>query len=506
MTLKRLVPLLALVLFVPAPVRAHPVPRSNHDRTIVVRLSWDAKVDRFVVFVDYRLEVDESTVLLDDMGPFSDQVDPAKFANKRKEFYAEFTRLYAPILASNLDAKANGKPLKLECVERAHRLKDEQGQELGHLRCDFRFRATFAPAPGRSQQITLREGNYELQTGKIDVALLADASVGIEKKTEPSAELKKRAERALGPGEEDMLRQVSATFSQTAREAEPLAPLPAADEGGGQPLLRLFRQADQYYTWLLLLLAAAFGAVHALTPGHGKTLVAAYLVGERGTTLHALVLGLVTTLTHTGVVFVIAVGLLFASEESRQAVASGLGLAMGLLIVCYGVWVLLRRLSGRADHVHIGGHSHHDHHHGHHHHHHAHTDHDHDAHGHVVPRKEPVGWWGLVVLGMSGGIVPCWDAVAMLALAVGMGQMGLALPLLVAFSAGLAAVLVLVGVLVVHVRSFAQSQWGEGRLVRALPIISAVAITALGFWLCYESVHLQDHGAPVPARAAVSPP
>ena len=94
-----------------------------------------------------------------------------------------------------------------------------------------------------------------------------------------------------------------------------------------------------------------------------------------------------------------------------------------------------------------------------------------------------------MVLGMSGGIVPCWDAVAMLVLAVGMGQLALALPVLVAFSAGLAGVLVLVGVLVVHARGFAQSRWGEGRLARALPVLSAVVITALGAWLCYDSVH-----------------
>src|SRR5206468_381961 len=104
----------------------------------------------------------------------------------------------------------------------------------------------------------------------------------------------------------------------------------------------------------------------------------------------------------------------------------------------------LQRLSGRADHIHIGGGHHH--HHGHHHHPPA-----------EPPPGERVGWWGLVVLGMSGGIVPCWDAVAMLLLAVGMNLVWLALPLLLAFSAGLAAVLVLIGILVVQVRRFADT-------------------------------------------------
>ena len=95
------------------------------------------------------------------------------------------------------------------------------------------------------------------------------------------------------------------------------------------------------------------------------------------------------------------------------------------------------------------------------------------------------------MLGMSGGIVPCTDAIAMLVLAVGMNLFWLAFPLLLAFSAGLAGVLVLVGILVVKFRAFAGSRWGEGRLVRALPIISAVLVTAMGFWLCYEAVQGQ---------------
>src|SRR5438128_1828329 len=97
---------------------------------------------------------------------------------------------------------------------------------------------------------------------------------------------------------------------------------------------------------LLLLLAGGFGAAHALTPGHGKTLVAAYLVGQRGTVGHAFILGLVTTLTHTGVVLAIALGLLFVDEQSRQQVASALGLALGLALVCLGIWLLLQRLAG----------------------------------------------------------------------------------------------------------------------------------------------------------------
>src|SRR5207249_3135378 len=115
-------------------------------------------------------------------------------------------------------------------------------------------------------------------------------------------------------------------------------------------LLDLFLDT-RYGFWALVSLAAAVGGVHALTPGHGKTLVAAYLVGERGTVGHALLLGLVTTLTHTGVVIAIAVALRIyfpyggMSEAARQDLQMALGLGGGLLVAGLGAWLLLRRLS-----------------------------------------------------------------------------------------------------------------------------------------------------------------
>src|SRR5205807_5311312 len=121
-----------------------------------------------------------------------------------------------------------------------------------------------------------------------------------------------------------------------------------------------------------------FRSIHALTPGHGKTLVAAYLVGEHGTVWHAFVLGVVTTLTHTGAVLALAAGLrMFFPSAAPADVQTILGVGGGLLVAGVGFWLLLRRLSGGADHIHLGGHGHH--HHG------GPADHVHDAHGHVHP-------------------------------------------------------------------------------------------------------------------------
>jgi ABC-type nickel/cobalt efflux system permease component RcnA len=477
----------------PAPAAyCHPVKDTDHDRTIVVRLSWDEKSQRFAINVDYRLEVDEYRAFRD-VAELREGFDVARAKENPDGIYEEYTRLLGPILAGNVVVTANGKTLDLSCLKRAHRLTDEKGQPLGHLRCDFLFQAHFPGAAGSMQKVTVEETNFELTGGKIDVSIIGDGSVRILAKVEADQALKDRPERLR---DEAKLRSVSATLERTGREPDPQPQFPEPDMGQGSasPLVRLLQDSSGKWLWLLLLAAAGFGAAHALTPGHGKTLVAAYLVGERGTTLHAVVLGLVTTLTHTGIVLLIAVGLQFATVEVQHQVVAGMGLAVGLLIVGLGAWRLLRNLAGRADHIHLWGKGHH---HGGHSHHHGtgHLDHDHDEHGTAMPRKTPVGWWALIVLGMGGGIVPCSDAVLLLGGAVLMGKLDLALPLLLAFSAGLAGVLVLVGVLVVHVRGFAQSRWGEGRLVRSLPILSALALTVLGFWLCYESVHASP---PVP--------
>jgi len=139
------------------------------------------------------------------------------------------------------------------------------------------------------------------------------------------------------------------------------------------------------------------------------------------------------------------------------------------MIVCFGFLLLLQRLAGRADHVHIGGAGHH-----------------HDRHHDGV--KTQVTWSGLVLLGVTGSIIPCWDAIAMLIWSIGADRLSWAVPLLLAFSAGLAAVLVTIGIVVVKARGFADQHFEGSRLVRWLPIVSALAIIILGFWLCRQAV------------------
>jgi ABC-type nickel/cobalt efflux system permease component RcnA len=151
------------------------------------------------------------------------------------------------------------------------------------------------------------------------------------------------------------------------------------------------------------------------------------------------------------------------------------------MIICLGAWLLLQRLAGRPDHVHLGGGHDHSHSHG-----------DDHSHSHGIDWNAGgatgVRWWGLIVLGVTGGMIPCVDAIGLIAFFVARGEFWIVLPALICFSAGLASVLVLIGILVVRLPQFAKSRLGEGRVVRALPIVSAWIIVAMGFWLCYKGV------------------
>jgi ABC-type nickel/cobalt efflux system permease component RcnA len=483
------------------PAHAHPVPRRTHDRVITVRLTPEA------VLVDYHLELDEWTVVFVDLPAVNDQVDLTRLTQP-KEFYEAFTRVYAPILADNLLARLDGKPLTFTCTRQGSQVKDS-------LWCDFVFRAPWQPPRDRPVEFTFEETNYELETGQIKLSLTADPPLKLLEKTEPDEAVKNRATTDLRPGDEGRLRKAAAkvivpTAAESAAEQVPTPTAPAPGDGGATPnegpgrpgtLLGLLLDSRQGF-WVLLFFAAGFGAAHAFTPGHGKTLAAAYLVGERGTAWHAVLLGLMTTLSHTGSVLLVALLLQFCPADMLDPVLALLGVVGGLAIAGFGFWLLLRRLSGRADHVHIGGHGHH--------HHHGPADHYHDEQGHAHPlpaATAPVGWWGLVVLGLSGGLVPCVDAIIMLFFAVSVHRLWLALPLLLAFSAGLASVLVLVGIVVVSAKRVAQDRLGKDgrfeRVFRALPILSAAVIMVMGLWLCRES--LSPAPSPPPVHAPARP-
>jgi len=226
--------------------------------------------------------------------------------------------------------------------------------------------------------------------------------------------------------------------------------------------------------WFLItaaFIAFGLGALHALEPGHGKTIVAAYLVGSRGTARHALLLGLIVTASHTAGVFALGAITLYASRYIvPEQLYPWLGVFSGLTIAGLGGYMFLRRWSGLdLDHSHTAG----------------------QLHGHwfssskqsaVSPEPtKPISLYQLFVLGITGGIIPCPAALVVLLSAFALHRIGLGFFLIIAFSLGLAAVLIGFGMLMVYGRRFLVRLQVNGPLTtRWLPVASAAFMTILG--------------------------
>jgi nickel/cobalt exporter len=211
------------------------------------------------------------------------------------------------------------------------------------------------------------------------------------------------------------------------------------------------------FVLLSLLVAMFWGAAHALSPGHGKSIVAAYLVGSRGTPRHALLLGLTVTVTHTIGVF--ALGLITLSLSAfvvPEHLYPWLNLVSALLIVGVGLSVLRWRIREWRKRSVAHGHDH---------------DHEHD---HALGARRLLG------IGISGGIVPCPTALVVLLAAISLHRVGYGLVLILAFSVGLAAAMTAIGVVAVSAkRVFARVDL-DGGLVRLLPAVSALVVLGLG--------------------------
>jgi ABC-type nickel/cobalt efflux system permease component RcnA len=251
------------------------------------------------------------------------------------------------------------------------------------------------------------------------------------------------------------------------------------EHGGGDGFANVFEDAANGDGMFVVLLLAAFawGALHAISPGHGKAMVAAYLVGTRGTAKHAVALGAIVTITHTIGVFALGLVTLFLSQYILpEDLYPWLNLAAGLLIVGVGLGVLRSRLRWRQQRLgHDLGHGHdHDH---------AHDQGGHD-HAHSHDHVPDTTWKGLAGMGISAGIIPCPTALVVLLAAITQEEIALGLLLIVVFSLGLAATLTSLGLAVVYAKRLASRVGSRvnfsSRIVAALPALSTLVILALG--------------------------
>ncbi len=267
----------------------------------------------------------------------------------------------------------------------------------------------------------------------------------------------------------------------------------------------------------LILMAMVYGAGHALAPGHGKAVVAAYLVGSRGRIRDAVTLGLATMFSHTITVFIagfaihllVEGGKVASAGAARDRIVAGTSIVSGLLLFLLGITLFFRRWKYAGDpvayahsHLHSHGHAHgHEHAHGHHDHDHSHGDgsvHHHDhAHEHdrgtertALPDFRPT-FWSLVGFGISGGLVPCPAGIVVILVGLHAQAILFALLLLVFFSFALGSVLVALGIFVVTGRRLYEGRFRVNRtFLSYLPALSALFIAGLGTYFTVQAVRI----------------
>lgn len=209
-----------------------------------------------------------------------------------------------------------------------------------------------------------------------------------------------------------------------------------------------------------MAIAFGFGAVHALSPGHGKTLVSAYLIGSQSTPQQAILLGLTTTITHTLGVFLLGAIALFASQyilpEQLYPVLSCIS---GFAIFGVGLTLLRKRLSS---HNHSHNHSH--------------------SHSHT-----PTSLSSLIQLGIAGGMVPCPSALVLLLTAITLHQITYGLFLVGGFSLGLGLVLVSLGLVAVYARQWLEQLPQTDKILQKVSLLSAGVVVILGMGLTWVS-------------------
>ena len=243
-----------------------------------------------------------------------------------------------------------------------------------------------------------------------------------------------------------------------------------------------------------LLLAIGLGALHALEPGHGKTLLAISLVGARATVPQAMILATALTIAHTiGVLIFGVVILTLARYVVPEALYPWIALLSGVFVAILGARALGREIARRRSpltahaHDHDHNHRHDDHHH-----------HDDDgfseavhAHSHLIPGSAPISFRSAIVAASTGNVAPCPAALVVLLAAIATHRIGWGLVLIVAFSIGLALTLTLLGVAVVRSAAWLTRRPQFDRLARHAPLVTAGAISVIGAWMIGEGAVAQ---------------
>lgn len=472
---------------------AHPLGNFTVNRYARLELYSDAVLVRYVVdMAEIPAFQEIETIDVDGDGEISESESTAYLESR------------APDLRDGLTVTVDGEATDLDLL--TSDISYPKGQAgLDTLRIALWLRAGTPPAAS----LDFSDNNYPGRIGWREVIAHPAPGASLLHSTAPTTDLS--AELTAYP--DDLLSSPPGLSSVSlSYDASHASPAPGADalgasatitpalaperSGAGFASLIDTQDLTPFVVILALLAALAFGAVHALEPGHGKTLVAAYFVGIKGTARQAVALGLIIAATHT--IGVLAIGLitLFGSRYFLpEDLYPWLSLAAGVMVLALGLRLVLARVSGLGllhRIAHNFGHSHgHDHH-----------------HTQLPPTDGAPPWRSLIALGLADGLVPSPSTLVVLLAAVSLDRIGLGIALVIAFSVGLAAVLTLVSLALVYARRLAD--WFAHRRTRAgatgpfarlaalagnqtlfanyLPIAGALVLTAAGATLTLRAL------------------
>ena len=423
----------AAALLAPAAALAHPLGNFTINRFARVEVAGHR------LYVRYVLDLAE----IPTYQARQDGVDPAVYARR---------------VARGLRLTVDGRPAPLQPVARA--LAFPRGVAGLHtMRLEVILRG---PVMDGTAAVTVRDTNYAGRIGWKEIVVGATTpSVSDELHTYPKSLLQSPL----------AVTRVRATLSPSDVPAPRLSAggsLEAPDRVADGGFTKLIGERHLSVLVILVSLAAAlfWGAAHALSPGHGKAIVTAYLVGRRGTPRDAAVLGLIVTVTHTIGVFALGLVTLALSQWIvPETLYPWLNAVAGISVVLIGTAVLRARL---RDWLHVRAHRH------------GHVHHHHHGHDHSHAPEPGAGFRGLLAVGISGGALPCPSALVVLLAAISLHRVAFGLVLIVSFSLGLALTITGIGLVAVLARSAFARRSFDGLALRVLPALSAVVIVVAG--------------------------
>jgi nickel/cobalt transporter (NicO) family protein len=437
-----------------ATAHAHDIPNQRVDRSIQVTIG-SSRLE-----VDYEVSLSELTLTQDLRA-----LNGSLAGGERSSWLALYADVTGPLNAKGLAVTVDGQPIVLSGT--TYKLVVEE-----HPRYTFHFEAVI---PGQGK-LSIRDHNFVSSEGTSRLAVRGRDGVKVtgDDVSGDVEQIPIRPVWQLSDEEERRTKQVDVRYATTRAPADEVVMGPAGSEratgqsidrhdliqdvGTTRPrrMTRISELLDDNLkrSWVVLgLLALALGAAHAIQPGHGKTLVAAVALGPQARLYQPMLLGLATTLSHMGSVLLVALALWLTGATQVESVHTGLARGAGFVIAAVGFWRIGR---------YVGGHDEHE-----------------------VTEHPTAGMSHLEVLslGVAGGLVPCWDAVGLVVLAAALGRLGEGVALVLAFSLGMAFVLVAVGCVAWKFKAIVFGLDGAPKWQRRLGLACGCVLSAIGLYL-----------------------